>query len=182
VDQTQAHLPAEANRFIGREREIAELRRMLRQARALTLCGPGGIGKTRLAVRILSAAADEFPDGTWFVELADLALSGQDAVALALDADLPATGAADGESPTLSVVETYEVAATPPGSLTPRERQIAALIATGRSNKAIAAELSISPTTAARHVANILAKLGFRSFTQIAAWVADRPSRGNQDR
>ena len=72
MDQTQAHLPEEPNRFIGREREIAELRRMLRQARALTLCGPGGIGKTRLALRILSAAADEFPDGTWLVELADL--------------------------------------------------------------------------------------------------------------
>ena len=40
----------------------------------------------------------------------------------------------------------------------------------------VAAELSISPTTAARHVANILAKLGFTSRTQIAAWVADRPS------
>ena len=67
------------------------------------------------------------------------------------------------------------MAAAPPSSLTPREQQIAALIATGRSNKAIAAELSISPTTAARHVANILAKLGFRSRTQIAVWVADRP-------
>ena len=72
MDQTQAHLPEEPNRFIGREREMAELRRMLRQARALTLCGPGGIGKTRLALRILSRVADEFPDGTWLVELADL--------------------------------------------------------------------------------------------------------------
>ena len=70
--QFQAHLPEEPNRFIGREREIAELRGMLRQARALTLCGPGGIGKTRLALRILTAAAAEYPDGTWFVELADL--------------------------------------------------------------------------------------------------------------
>ena len=73
------------------------------------------------------------------------------------------------------MAEAYEVAAAPPSSLTPREHQIAALIATGRSNKAIAEELSISPTTVARHVANILAKLGFRSRTQVAAWVADRP-------
>jgi predicted ATPase/DNA-binding CsgD family transcriptional regulator len=72
VDQTHAHLPEEPNRFIGREREIAELRRVLRQTRALTLCGPGGIGKTRLALRILAAAAEEFPDGTFLVELADL--------------------------------------------------------------------------------------------------------------
>ena len=40
--------------------------------RALTLCGAGGIGKTRLALRTLAAAADDFPDGTWFVELGDL--------------------------------------------------------------------------------------------------------------
>jgi predicted ATPase len=72
VDQAQAHLPEEPNRFIGREREIADLRRMLRQARALTLCGPGGIGKTRLALRILAGAAEEYPDGTFLVELADL--------------------------------------------------------------------------------------------------------------
>ena len=73
------------------------------------------------------------------------------------------------------MVDAYRVAAAPPSSLTRREHQIAALVASGRSNKAIAAELSISPTTAARHVANILAKLGFTSRTQIAAWVADRP-------
>ena len=47
-------------------------------------------------------------------------------------------------------------------------------MASGRTNKAIADELSISHTTAARHVANIMAKLGFNSRSQIAAWVADR--------
>jgi DNA-binding NarL/FixJ family response regulator len=77
-------------------------------------------------------------------------------------------------------VEAYEVAAAPPSSLTQREHQIAALIAAGHSNKAIAAELTISPTTAARHVANILAKLGFRSRTQIAVWMADRSSAASQ--
>jgi predicted ATPase len=40
--------------------------------RALTLSGPGGIGKTRLALRLLASMAGEFPDGAWFVELADL--------------------------------------------------------------------------------------------------------------
>jgi hypothetical protein len=47
-------------------------------------------------------------------------------------------------------------------------------VAAGQSNKAIAAELVISPATVARHIANIMAKLGFRSRAQIAAWVADR--------
>jgi predicted ATPase/DNA-binding CsgD family transcriptional regulator len=65
-------------------------------------------------------------------------------------------------------------AATPPSSLTPRELEIAALVAGGRSNKAIAEELVISPATVARHIANIMAKLGFRSRAQIAAWIADR--------
>jgi predicted ATPase/DNA-binding CsgD family transcriptional regulator len=62
----------------------------------------------------------------------------------------------------------------PPGAPTPRELEIAALIADGLSNKAIAAELVISPATVARHVANIMLKLGFRSRAQIAAWITDR--------
>ena len=52
------------------------------------------------------------------------------------------------------------------------------LIASGRSNKAIAEELFISPATAARHVANIMAKLGFNSRAQIAAWAADKRDPG----
>ncbi len=52
------------------------------------------------------------------------------------------------------------------------------LIANGRSNKAIAEELFISPATAARHVANIMAKLGFNSRAQIAAWAADKRDPG----
>ena len=57
-----------------------------------------------------------------------------------------------------------------PDPLTARERQIAELVAAGLSNKAIAAELVISPATAARHVANIMLKLGFTTRAQIAAW------------
>jgi DNA-binding CsgD family transcriptional regulator len=57
-------------------------------------------------------------------------------------------------------------------ALTAREREVVALIARGASNKAIAQELFISPATAARHVANILAKLGYSSRSQVAAWAA----------
>jgi predicted ATPase len=71
-----AHLPAEPNTFIGRDRELRELGRLVRATRMLTLCGPGGIGKTRLALRLLATAAaspdGEFPDGVFFVELGDL--------------------------------------------------------------------------------------------------------------
>jgi DNA-binding CsgD family transcriptional regulator len=61
--------------------------------------------------------------------------------------------------------------------LTAREREVVQLLADGKSNRAIAAELVISPATAARHVANILAKLGFSSRSQVAAWAssADAP-------
>jgi DNA-binding NarL/FixJ family response regulator len=62
--------------------------------------------------------------------------------------------------------------------LTPREYEIVLLIARGLSNKEIADELVISPATAARHVANILAKLGFSSRTQVASWaVRHEPPR-----
>jgi len=56
--------------------------------------------------------------------------------------------------------------------LTPREHEIVRLITQGLSNKEIAGELVISPATAARHVANILAKLGFSSRTQVASWAS----------
>ena len=107
------------------------------------------------------------------------ALTSEAAVALALDAPAPSAAMPSGkgpagENPALTVVGRYRVAAAPPSSLTQREYEIAELVAGGLSNKAIAAELSISHTTAARHVANIMHKLGFNSRSQIAAWVADR--------
>jgi len=107
------------------------------------------------------------------------AMTSEAAVALALDAPVSSAALPSGrgpasENPALAVVGRYRVAAAPPSSLTQREYEIAELVAGGLSNKAIAAELSISHTTAARHVANIMAKLGFNSRSQIAAWVADR--------
>jgi predicted ATPase/DNA-binding CsgD family transcriptional regulator len=65
-------LPEEPNRFIGRERELGYLRDALRRTRALTLCGAGGIGKTRLALRLLAMTAGDFADGVYVVELGDL--------------------------------------------------------------------------------------------------------------
>jgi len=67
------NLPAEPNSFVGRERDLAELALLLSDVRALTLCGPGGIGKTRLAVRLACEVVPDFPDGAWLVELADTA-------------------------------------------------------------------------------------------------------------
>jgi predicted ATPase/DNA-binding CsgD family transcriptional regulator len=66
------HLPAEFSSFVGRDDEVAELAGLLPGVRALTLCGAGGIGKTRLAIRLLAAVAGDFPDGSWFIDLGEL--------------------------------------------------------------------------------------------------------------
>ena len=70
---SSGNLPAEPNSFIGRERDLTELALLLSDVRALTLCGPGGIGKTRLALRLACDLVPDFPDGAWLVELADTA-------------------------------------------------------------------------------------------------------------
>src|SRR5205814_7761756 len=67
------NLPTALTSFIGRGRELAELRQLLSRARLLTLTGAGGSGKTRLAVELAAAVAPTFPDGVWLVELAPLA-------------------------------------------------------------------------------------------------------------
>ena len=58
---------------MGREQEIAEARRLLAATHLLTLTGPGGTGKTRLALQIAADVLPDYPDGVWLVELAPLA-------------------------------------------------------------------------------------------------------------
>jgi DNA-binding NarL/FixJ family response regulator len=60
------------------------------------------------------------------------------------------------------------------GGLTPRERQVAALVAQGKSNREIADELVLSERTVENHVGNILSKLDFGSRAQIAAWAVEK--------
>ena len=59
-------------RFFGREDEIAQLRDRLDDNRLVTLTGSGGVGKTRLSLRVAEDALSEFADGVWFVALAPL--------------------------------------------------------------------------------------------------------------
>ena len=66
------NLPAETTSFIGRRHELAEVRKKLTTARLVSLVGPGGVGKTRLAIRIGTDLRRGFRDGTWLVELAEV--------------------------------------------------------------------------------------------------------------
>ncbi|MCW6007071.1 AAA family ATPase, partial [Micromonospora sp. CPCC 205371] len=66
------NLPAEVTSFVGRRHEVTGVRRMLSTSRLVTLTGPGGVGKTRLAQRVGAELRRSFPDGVWFVGLAEL--------------------------------------------------------------------------------------------------------------
>jgi MoxR-like ATPase len=66
------NMPLELTSFIGRERELAEVKRLLADDRLLTLTGPGGSGKTRLALRAAADLGRSFEDGAWWVDLAPL--------------------------------------------------------------------------------------------------------------
>jgi non-specific serine/threonine protein kinase len=69
---SSGNLPAEVTSFVGRRHEVAGVRRMLAASRLVTLIGAGGVGKTRLAQRVGAEMRRSFPDGVWFVELAEL--------------------------------------------------------------------------------------------------------------
>jgi predicted ATPase/class 3 adenylate cyclase len=66
------NLPVQLTSFIGRQKEMAELRELLirKETRLVTLTGPGGTGKTRLSLQIAADLLDNFPGGTWLIELA----------------------------------------------------------------------------------------------------------------
>src|SRR5512132_1693235 len=70
VDQT--NLPVQPTPFVGRERELAEVLALLGSRRIVTLTGPGGGGKTRLALQAAAESVEQFGDGVWFIPLASV--------------------------------------------------------------------------------------------------------------
>jgi DNA-binding winged helix-turn-helix (wHTH) protein len=66
------NLPAELTSFVGRRAELVRLAEAVRSTRLLSLTGAGGVGKTRLALRLASDLVHDFPDGVWWVDLAPL--------------------------------------------------------------------------------------------------------------
>lgn len=67
-----SNLPRPPSSFVGRGSELLELRKLIRGSRLVTVVGPAGVGKTRLALQTASEAAEDFPEGVWLVELAPL--------------------------------------------------------------------------------------------------------------
>lgn len=72
VRQIANNLPPQLTSFVGRERELAELKALLGSHRLLTLLGMGGLGKTRLSLQLAAEVMADFPDGVWFLDLAPL--------------------------------------------------------------------------------------------------------------
>ncbi|HKX18799.1 MAG TPA: tetratricopeptide repeat protein [bacterium] len=97
----RTNLPRQLTSFVGREREIEEVKRLLPTTVLLTLHGPGGCGKTRLAFRVAADLVDQYPHGVWVAELAPLSDPGL----------VPATVAAAlevQEQPGHSLIETLQ--------------------------------------------------------------------------
>ncbi|MFQ5966708.1 MAG: tetratricopeptide repeat protein [Acidimicrobiia bacterium] len=69
LDSAPNNLPAQPTTFVGRDREIREITQLLEGARLVTLTGPGGSGKTRLAVQVASDQVEHYPDGVFYVPL-----------------------------------------------------------------------------------------------------------------
>ena len=70
LDATPNNLPTQPTTFVGRQSELAKAADLLMKTRLLTLTGPGGSGKTRLALHLAADVLDRYPDGVWLVELA----------------------------------------------------------------------------------------------------------------
>src|SRR5215469_15085038 len=85
-DAAAGNIPPQLTRLFGREAEVAELERLVDGNRLVSLVGPGGVGKTRLAVEVARRLGVRYAGGTWLVELAPLTDEAlvQEAVAVVL--------------------------------------------------------------------------------------------------
>ena len=103
IQRPRHNLPLQLSSFIGRERELAEVSRLLSAERLVTLTGAGGSGKTRLALQAAAGVLELFADGVWFVEFAPLS-----AAALVPETVLSALGVRQEEKrPPLNVLQDY---------------------------------------------------------------------------
>jgi len=88
----RTNIPDELTSFIGRKAELRALRRLSRESRLISLIGPGGIGKTRLAIHLGRSVAHQWPDGIWWVDLSPIEDDHPVAAAIATSLHLPGGG------------------------------------------------------------------------------------------
>ncbi len=69
VAKVPNNLPQQATSFIGREKELDDVKALLSEARLITLLGMGGLGKTRLSLQVAAEVMPQYPDGAWFIDL-----------------------------------------------------------------------------------------------------------------
>jgi predicted ATPase/DNA-binding SARP family transcriptional activator len=98
----RSNLPHPISSFVGRERELAEIGKLVSTERLVTLTGPGGCGKTRLALRVASERLQDHRDGVWFVDMAPI--SQPDLVPRAV-AEALSVGEQQGRSSTETIVD-----------------------------------------------------------------------------
>ena len=96
-------LPRQKSGFVGREAELARTRELLRQSRLVTVTGPGGVGKTRLAVRVADETATRFRDGAYLAELS--AVRDPGLLVYTLSAGLAAAGHGNAEASEVSQLD-----------------------------------------------------------------------------
>lgn len=72
LDTLPNNLPAQVTSFCGREKDVEELKAQLDEHRLVTLCGAGGVGKTRLAVHVAAEVLDQYPDGVWLADFSPI--------------------------------------------------------------------------------------------------------------
>jgi predicted ATPase len=108
LDEVPTNLPFQTTVFVGRRREWNEICDLIKQDKTslVTLTGPGGIGKTRLSLRVGSELLEHFPGGVWFADLTEAWSSEAVAASVAAAFDAPITG---GESPEKVVASVLEM-------------------------------------------------------------------------
>jgi DNA-binding CsgD family transcriptional regulator/biotin operon repressor len=158
--EARAGDPARAARLAGAAVELRAGHSPLSGARLADLLGPArkALGEPHAAALLAEGRA----------------MTAAEAVAYAVQPSPEGNGAASPAGPAdwAPIPRPRAAVSSEVSTLTPRELEIARLIARGLSNRAIADELVISQATVARHVANMLTKLGFNSRAQVAVWVA----------
>ncbi|MGI8305655.1 AAA family ATPase [Saccharopolyspora hattusasensis] len=194
------NIPVDTTSFVGRSRELSEAKSMLARSRLVTLIGVGGVGKTRLALRVAASLPRAFPDGVWLVDLTKM--SGPQLLTRTV-AEAVEIRESSRRNPLVLLAEHFrdrrallvldncesmsqECAGMANALL--KEAPKLRILATSRQrlniaaealmhvpplSEEIAAELMIAVRTAESHVERIFAKRGVTSRAQVATWIIE---------